>query len=217
MHAAAGRVLQHLHQPVRLPADGAHRDHVGEAVGRLQKGEHVPGRGRVDDDRVEVVAGAAFRGALLEVPDLAEHQDVFEAGRGRRDVVDEVAARECPRDALHVVLHAQVFGEGVFGDDRHAPHPGRELCRLVARHLRCEEPRECPFAVDFCQADFSATPGGDERERRGDRGLSHASFAGHDQDVRAQELVKVHSGMSIPSIRDPMLPRAGSADGSRTR
>ena len=97
---------------------GPTRDRVEQARGRLQERDGVAGGGRVEHDQVG-------RAGPLELLDLAEHEDVLDAGRGGGDDVERAA--RCTsrlRDPAHAVV-LEVLEQRVVGRERPGPHVGR--------------------------------------------------------------------------------------------
>ena len=90
---------------------------VEQAAGRAQEGDGVAGGGGVEHDQVGGLAP-------LELLDLAEDEDVLDAGRGRGHHVDGPARREPPRDPAHAVV-LEVLEQGVVGREGAGPHVGR--------------------------------------------------------------------------------------------
>jgi hypothetical protein len=149
---------------------------------------------RVHDDRVEVVSGPALHPALFEVPDLPEHEDVFEARPRGGDVVHEMRGGEDLAEPLHVVLDVEVFLERLVRDDVHPPHAGRDLGRFVSEVAAPQQMREVPLPVDLGDAHLATGPGGNQRQRGGDGGLADPTLARDDEDLGVQELVDQHQG-----------------------
>ncbi len=167
----------------------------------------MPGGRRIDHDRVEVLRAAAALPALLEEPDLAEDEDVFEAGGRGGDVVDEVRVGEHLRHALHVVLDVEVFGEGLFRDDVHAPDAGGDLRGVVTQRAPTEQPWKRPLLVHLRDAHLAAVARRDEGEGRGHRRLADAALARNDQDLRVEELVQEHATERMPFRPLPVATR----------
>ena len=92
------RIGEQLGRPTAVcAAQRADVDELADRVGRAELRDDVTGRGRVDDDEVEV--GAALD-RLAHLPhDLADREDLLHARRGGRDEVEHARERAEPADA----------------------------------------------------------------------------------------------------------------------
>ena len=88
----------------------------------------MAGGGGVEDDQV-AVAGP------LELLDLAQHEDVLDAGRGGGHDVERPGGHQAPGDPAHAVV-LEVLEQGVVGGERAGPHVGRALGAAGRRRSR---------------------------------------------------------------------------------
>ena len=118
---------EQLRQPVGLAAQRPDVDQLVDRVGRAELGDDVAGRGRVDDDEVEV--GAALD-RLAHLPDdLADREDLLHARRRGRDEVEDPRERADPADHRHAEVEPQVLLQRRLGVHRHREHTGMDLAR----------------------------------------------------------------------------------------
>ena len=139
---ASFRVAQQLHHVLRLGVHGPATDGVEHPLRRREERDRVSGGRTVDHDQVPLPGS-------LELLDLAEHDDVVDAGRGGADDVDHAARCQPLGDPREAVL-AEVLVERVAGGDRadlDARAGGRRApaCRRARRRARAG-PRRLPRA-----------------------------------------------------------------------
>ena len=95
---------EQLDHPVGLVADRPDVHELLDRVGGVELGDHVTGRGGVDDDEVPV--GAALE-RLAHLPaDLADGEDLLHARRGVGDEVEHARERAEPPEHRHAQVAA---------------------------------------------------------------------------------------------------------------
>src|SRR5581483_8794291 len=184
----ARRVGDEVHDVLRLAADGAGPHGVQQAVGALEERDGVPGGRGVDHDHVRDLVA-------FELLDLAEDEDVLDAGHGGGDDVHQAGPGEALRDAAHPV-GVEVLDEGVVRCQRPGTDTARaqgvaggdELELVVGQRVVHPEQRREP-APPLELDDERRQPGqrGDTGEDGADRGFADAPLPGDDEDPGGQE------------------------------
>ncbi len=134
----------------------------------------MAGSGTVDDDQV-VAAG------LFELLDLAEHDDVVDAGRRRSHHFDHAARGQPFGDATETV-DLEVFGQRRRGGER-------QTVDVVA-----DQRGQGGLAVELDDEHTKSPIGCRTSQNRGYRGLPDAPLASNDGNVGVgQELQRIHA------------------------
>ena len=157
----------------------------------VEEAHDAPGRRRVQDDRV-VRRPHLLLLALDGLDDLAGEQHVAHAGRDRRREVDGAEPLERTAGAAQVVEHLEVLEQGLLGVDGEREHlaaAGRhgDLPLLVRQRRGVEELGDALPALDLGEQDPAAVGCERECERRRDRRLPGAAFAGDDVQAHPAE------------------------------
>ena len=181
-----GEQLEHV-GGLRVDRPDLHR--VGEAAGRLEERDRVAGGRRVEDDEVGGAVGAS---RPLELLDLAEHEDVADAGHGGGDHVERAGGhqplREPPEAVLAEVLEERVVGGERAGPDRpRAPRRRGQLHLVVGERIHVEHRRQPALALDLDDEGGQAGPGRGAGEHGRHRRFADAALARHDDDTGSRE------------------------------
>ena len=150
----------------------------------------------------------------LELLDLAEHQDVLDAGRGGGHHVERPGRHQPARDARQPVV-VEVLEQRGVGGERAGPHVGRAVGpaarrehHLVVAELALAEHRgQARLALDLDDQGRQTGEGGGPGQRGADRRLADPALPGHDDQPRcSEELFRIHSARRPP-------PRTGRSAG----
>ena len=149
------RVLHELEHPSRLLTDEPDVDEIVDRARRADLADDVPARLGIDDDEVVV--------ALTDlVAELADREDLLDAGSGVGDEVEHARQRPDARDERDPDEQPQVLAQRVLGVHRHAEQAGLDFAGLERERADLEGGREGSFGIHLADQDALA--------RRGPRG-----------------------------------------------
>ena len=196
---------------------------IGHRLGGVQEARDPARRRGVDDNRV-VNRKLVLVEAHHRLFDLAGEQHVAQAGRDRRRELDRTDAAHRPARDAEVVEHVEVFQERGLDVDRQrvdlaAPLGGRDLDLLVGQRRDVEELRNPLAPLNFDEEDLAASRCQGQSQRRRDRRLAGAAFAGHKMQAGLRQArrpadgttaarCRCHHRMLARSLRAPGLPGA---------
>ncbi len=154
----------------------------------------MPGRRRVDHDQVRHLRP-------LQLLDLAQDQDVPDAGDGGRHHVQHPRVRQPLGHALQPVI-LEILDQRVVRCQPPGPHPFGQRLLSVAQVVGPAEGRGDPrLALELDDEHRFSGVGGHARQRRGHRRLADATLAGHHEDVAlSTEGADVHVGPSVVAV-----------------
>ena len=135
-HPAPGRVAEQLDHVLGLGAQRAAPGRVHHAAGRGQERDGVPGRRHVDHDQVRHLR-------TLQLLDLAQDQDVPDAGDGGRHHVQHPRVRQPLGHALQPVI-LEILDQRVVRCQPPGPHPFGQRLLFVAQVVGPAEGRGDP-------------------------------------------------------------------------
>jgi len=153
----------------------------------------MPGGGRVDHHRLEVV-GAARR--LADVPeDLPQHHRLGQRGDEAEEVAHHPVLEHRPVDPLQADLEEHVLPHRLRGAEVHQLEVGLDLGEGRPDRGMAEERGQPVTAVHLAEQRAPAAPGQLDRKGRGDGALSHPALAGHHQQTPVEQRAG-HEGRS---------------------
>ena len=187
--------------------------------GRAQERDGVAGGGGVEDEHVG-------RLGPLQLLDLAQHEDVADAGGGGGDDVERSGRHQALGDPGQPVI-LEVLEQGAVGRDGAGPDVGRTLGPaalvehevVVPELVVAEHPGQARLALDL---DHEGRPAGQRRgpsHGRGDHRFAHATFPGNDEQPRCSEVLRrIHRFLSttagLVAGTEPPYPGSSPASSS---
>ena len=178
-----------------LRGDRPDAGEVGDLGVDREEAADASRRRRVQDDAVVDRGGVALVLAVAAAPvglvDLADEQDVPDAGRdGRREVDGAELLEELAR-ASELVEQLEVLQQGGLGldrqaDDLAAPRQPHDAGLVGAERGHVEGLADALAALDLGQQHVGRCRREGECDRRGDRGLARAALAGDDVQPRSR-------------------------------
>ena len=156
-----------------------------------------PVAGRVDQDQVGHLGP-------LQLLDLAQDQDVPDAGDRGRHHVQDAGVRQPLGHALQPVV-LEILDQRVVGRQAPGPHPLGQGLLLVAQVVPPAEGRGDPgLALELDDEHRFPGVGGHARHGRGHGRLADATLAGQHEDVAlSQEGPHVHVAPSVLAVLAP--------------
>ncbi|MFN8216178.1 MAG: hypothetical protein U0R71_06230 [Solirubrobacterales bacterium] len=188
-------VLDEAVERLRLRVDRADAGDRGEGARRLQEADAVAGGRRVDDHQVVLAAGLDLAVELGELPDLADRDQLLEARRRRREVVEDAAAEQHVAHRPHLELEQHVLAHRLVGVDRDRPQVLLHLDLVEADLGVVEHARGVLLRGDLADDRPLPLGGGPQAERDRDRRLADAALAGDDHESLVEEV----GNRAIPS------------------
>ncbi len=174
-------------EPLRELPHGPRGNRREERAGERDEGECVAGGRRVEHDEID--SGLA-RGRSLspqDVPDLAEEEEIREAGRRPREEPEGRHGEEAVGEQPDGREGVDEVGQKRVEVGREAVEAGGELGLAVARILLPEESRRVPAPIRGDEQDGATGVRRELRERGRDRGFPDAALARHDEEPAGNE------------------------------
>ena len=165
---------------LRLGVDRPDAGDRGEGARRLQEADPVAGGGGVDDHQVVLAPALDLAVELGQLPDLADRDQLLEAGGGGGEVGEDAAAEEQVAHRPDLELEQDVLAHRLVGVDRDRPEVLRHLDLVEADLGVIEDPRGVLLRGDLADDRALAFFGGTEAQRDRDGGLADSSLAGHE-------------------------------------
>ncbi len=179
-------ILEHLAEPLRLRAHGTDVHELTDPGRRAELGDDVSGRGRVDDDEVDV--GAALD-RLPHLPtDLADRQDLLHAGCCTRNEVERFGEGSDAAEHRHPQVELEVLLQRRFGVHRHGEDAGMHFARREPDRPLLELCGDVALRVDLDQQDTLADVRREQRRRGGNRALADATLACEEEETPVEQI-----------------------------
>ena len=118
---------------------------------------------------------------------LADGEDLADAGRRGGDEVEDAGQRSEPPEHRDPPVQPQVLAQRILGAHLHREDARVDLTRFEPDRGLFEQRGEVAFGVDLDEQHAAAPLGREQRDRRGDRALADPALAGEEEELAVQE------------------------------